>query len=85
MSENAKVKPGLQRIAVVYVRQSSASQVENNRESTARQYATISLSPASTEVERGAWGFERSGRPVVGHRFEACRTRTIFVSHCMPR
>lgn len=40
MSENAKVKPAhLQRIAVVYVRQSSASQVENNRESTARQYA----------------------------------------------
>ena len=40
MSENAKVKPShLQRIAVVYVRQSSASQVENNRESTARQYA----------------------------------------------
>jgi hypothetical protein len=40
MSENTKVKPShLSRIAVVYVRQSSAAQVEHNRESTARQYA----------------------------------------------
>ena len=40
MSENAKVKSShLQRIAVVYVRQSSPSQVEHNRESTVRQYA----------------------------------------------
>lgn len=29
----------LQRAAFVYIRQSSASQVENNRESTQRQYA----------------------------------------------
>ncbi|WP_218827255.1 hypothetical protein [Caballeronia sordidicola] len=29
----------LQRTAFVYIRQSSASQVENNRESTQRQYA----------------------------------------------
>jgi DNA invertase Pin-like site-specific DNA recombinase len=40
MSENAKIKPShLSRIAVVYVRQSSAAQVEHNRESTVRQYA----------------------------------------------
>ena len=40
MSEHAKIKPShLSRIAIVYVRQSSAAQVEHNRESTARQYA----------------------------------------------
>src|SRR4030095_10470982 len=40
MSESTKVKPShLSRIAVVYVRQSSAAQVEHNRESTLRQYA----------------------------------------------
>jgi DNA invertase Pin-like site-specific DNA recombinase len=40
MSEITKVTAShISRIAVVYVRQSSATQVENNRESTARQYA----------------------------------------------
>ena len=40
MSEHVKIKPShLNRIAIVYVRQSSAAQVEHNRESTARQYA----------------------------------------------
>jgi len=40
MSEHAKIKPAhLSRVAIVYVRQSSAAQVEHNRESTARQYA----------------------------------------------
>ena len=35
-----KIGPShLQRAAFVYIRQSSASQVENNRESTKRQYA----------------------------------------------
>src|SRR6478672_6959815 len=39
-SLSAKVKPGhLARQAIVYVRQSTAQQVLNNRESTARQYA----------------------------------------------
>jgi DNA invertase Pin-like site-specific DNA recombinase len=39
-SLSAKVKPGhLARLAIVYVRQSTAQQVLNNRESTARQYA----------------------------------------------
>ena len=39
MSEHAKIKPShLSRVAIVYVRQSSAAQVEHNRESTARQY-----------------------------------------------
>ena len=40
MSELDKIKPShLQRLALVYVRQSSAAQVEQNRESTMRQYA----------------------------------------------
>ena len=40
MSELDKIKPShLQRMALVYVRQSSAAQVEQNRESTMRQYA----------------------------------------------
>ena len=40
MTEMSKITAGhLARQAIVYLRQSSASQVENNRESTARQYA----------------------------------------------
>jgi DNA invertase Pin-like site-specific DNA recombinase len=40
MTEHTKIKPShLSRIAIVYVRQSSAAQVEHNRESTVRQYA----------------------------------------------
>ncbi len=42
MSDLGKVKPGhTQRAAIIYVRQSSASQVEHNRESTERQYALV--------------------------------------------
>jgi DNA invertase Pin-like site-specific DNA recombinase len=42
MSDFTKVKPGhTQRAAFVYIRQSSPSQVEHNRESTARQYALV--------------------------------------------
>jgi DNA invertase Pin-like site-specific DNA recombinase len=40
MTDHSKIKPAhLQRDAFVYVRQSSPSQVEHNRESTERQYA----------------------------------------------
>lgn len=40
MADTSKIKPShTTRLALVYVRQSSPSQVENNRESTARQYA----------------------------------------------
>ena len=40
MNDPSKIKPvHTQRAALVYVRQSSLSQVEHNRESTARQYA----------------------------------------------
>jgi DNA invertase Pin-like site-specific DNA recombinase len=40
MSESDKIKPSHHsRMALVYVRQSSAAQVEHNRESTLRQYA----------------------------------------------
>ena len=42
MTDSAKIKPvHTQRAAFVYIRQSSPSQVENNRESTARQYALV--------------------------------------------
>ena len=42
MTESSKVKPlHTQRTAVVYIRQSSPSQVENNRESRDRQYALV--------------------------------------------
>lgn len=42
MTENSKVKvTHTQRAALVYVRQSTASQVEHNRESTERQYALV--------------------------------------------
>jgi len=42
MSDHSKIaRTHLQRAAVVYIRQSSASQVEHNRESTARQYALV--------------------------------------------
>src|ERR1700676_4606456 len=40
MTDSSKIKPThTQRVALVYIRQSSPTQVENNRESTARQYA----------------------------------------------
>jgi len=40
MAETNTVTPShLQRVAVVYIRQSSPGQVEHHRESTARQYA----------------------------------------------
>jgi DNA invertase Pin-like site-specific DNA recombinase len=40
MSDHSKISPvHLRRAALVYIRQSSAAQVEHNRESTARQYA----------------------------------------------
>jgi hypothetical protein len=40
MTDSSKIKPThTQRVALVYIRQSTPSQVERNRESTARQYA----------------------------------------------
>jgi DNA invertase Pin-like site-specific DNA recombinase len=54
MTEHSKITAGhLARLAVVYLRQSSASQVENNRESTERQYA---LSGRAREL---GWPAER--------------------------
>jgi DNA invertase Pin-like site-specific DNA recombinase/predicted DNA-binding transcriptional regulator AlpA len=42
MNDSTKVKPNhTPRVAIVYVRQSSPAQVENHRESTARQYAWV--------------------------------------------
>jgi len=54
MSDQSKICPlHLRRAAFVYIRQSSANQVEHNRESTARQYAL-----ADRAVELG-WPRER--------------------------
>jgi DNA invertase Pin-like site-specific DNA recombinase len=54
MTERAKIKPGhLRRTACVYLRQSSQTQVEFNRESTARQYALVTR---ATEL---GWARER--------------------------
>lgn len=40
--DNTKIQPShLRRTAFIYIRQSSAAQVEYNRESTARQYALV--------------------------------------------
>jgi DNA invertase Pin-like site-specific DNA recombinase len=40
MTDPSKIKPThIQRVACVYIRQSTPGQVEHNRESTARQYA----------------------------------------------
>jgi len=42
MNDLVKVKPShIQRTAFIYIRQSSPTQVEYNRESTARQYALV--------------------------------------------
>jgi DNA invertase Pin-like site-specific DNA recombinase len=42
MNDSSKVKPHhRQRAAIIYIRQSSPAQVENHRESTARQYALV--------------------------------------------
>ena len=42
MNDSSKVKPHhMQRAAIIYIRQSSPAQVENHRESTARQYALV--------------------------------------------
>jgi len=74
MSEHAKIKPShLSRIAIVYVRQSSAAQVEHNRESTARQYGLTQRAAALgwsadrvTVIDEdlglsGATAYQRSG------------------------
>ena len=62
----------LQRLAVVYVRQSTLQQVEHNRESTRRQYAlserAIELGWSPTQVlvideDQGRSGASADGRP----------------------
>ena len=40
MSDIQKITPAIFRVAIVYLRQSSCAQVEHNRESTDRQYAS---------------------------------------------
>ena len=54
MSEHAKVTAShLSRAAIVYLRQSSPAQVENNRESTDRQYALCTKPPSLDGLPRG--------------------------------
>ena len=54
MPDTSKIKPShTSRLALVYVRQSSLSQVENNRESTARQYAL------ATRARELGWGTDQ--------------------------
>ena len=54
MTDPSKVKPAhTERIALVYVRQSSPSQVQHNRESTARQYALVD------RARRFGWATDR--------------------------
>ncbi len=49
MNEPSKITSDhLRRSAIVYIRQSSATQVEHNRESTARQYQSTALNTART-------------------------------------
>jgi DNA invertase Pin-like site-specific DNA recombinase/predicted DNA-binding transcriptional regulator AlpA len=77
MSETTKITPGhLDRCACVYVRQSSAAQVEHNRESTERQYQLVeralSLGWASKQVQvvdndLGVSGAGTSDRPGFAH------------------
>ncbi len=53
MTEHAKIKPvHLRRTACVYLRQSSQTQVEFNRESTTRQYALVALHTGFDELIR---------------------------------
>ena len=64
MTETGKIGPShLRRSAVVYVRQSSASQVERNTESTARQYDLASRAVALGWPARSA-GHRRGSRAV---------------------
>jgi len=53
MTDTSKVKPShTQRSAFVYIRQSTPSQVERHRESTARQYALVQRAWAGAGVRR---------------------------------
>lgn len=76
MSELSKITTDhLRRRAVVYVRQSSTTQVEHNRESTARQYqlaeraVTLGWAPDQVKVTHGSRvssaSFSLDGKRVV--------------------
>ena len=65
MSEIDKIKPShLSRMALVYVRQSSAAQVEHNRESTLRQYALAQRAAALGWPQATDHRHRRRPRPV---------------------
>jgi len=50
----------LERLAVVYVRQSSVQQVQDHRESTALQYALRSRAIAGAGRRSGCWSWTRT-------------------------
>jgi hypothetical protein len=65
MNDASKVKPNhLQRAAYVYIRQSSQTQVENNRESTARQYEFRSTAAVAYSNPPAAASLSMPPRPV---------------------
>jgi hypothetical protein len=70
MIENIKVRPThTQRAALVYVRQSTASQVEHNRESTDRQYALVGRH-RNSDREPETHPEQRSEDRPVDHRID---------------
>ena len=57
MNERVKIAPShLSRQAIVYLRRSTAAQVENNRESTDRQYSLAAQSPRPRLARRAHRG-----------------------------
>jgi len=60
MNERVKITPShLARHAIVYLRQSSAAQVEHNRESTDRQYALANKRATSAGPMNASWSLTR--------------------------
>ncbi|HAZ08994.1 MAG TPA: recombinase family protein [Elusimicrobia bacterium] len=89
MIDNAKIKPAhLQRAACIYVRQSTAAQVERNRESTQRQYRLVdralSLGWAREQImlideDQGRSGASTEGRTGFGKLTTAVGLRHVGI------
>jgi hypothetical protein len=90
MNDVSQVKPNhTQRAAIVYIRQSSPAQVENHRESTARQYALVEKAcqlgwtrervPSSTKT----WAFRvRDGPSAPASHASPPRSRSAAWASC---
>ena len=86
LSVSAKVKPGhLSRKAIVYIRQSTAQQVLNHRESTARQYAldqrAVQLGWAAESVVIVDEDQGRSGQSAEGRSGFAYLLSEVALNH----